>query len=69
MNKQLNDFNLQKEVKLRNCCVCGCRLYNKNFARHLRTKKHKEADYAVNKFEIEKYEPQPKKKNDYIILG
>ena len=51
------------------CNVCGCRLYSKNFARHSRTQKHKEADYADNKFEVEKYEPQPKKKNDYIILG
>ena len=34
-----------------------------------KTKKHKEADYAYNKFEIEKYEPPTKKKNtDFIIL-
>ena len=73
MDKELNEFTLQKEVKKaykhRTCNVCGFCLYSKNFARHSRTKKHKEADYACNKFEVEKYEPPPKKKNDFIILG
>jgi hypothetical protein len=73
MDNKLNEFNLQKEVKraykLRTCNVCGCRLYNKNFARHSRTKKHMEADYADNKFEVEKYEPQPQKKNDYMVIS
>jgi len=50
------------------CNICGCKQYTTNFARHSRTKKHKEADYADNKFEVEKYEPPPKKKNDFIIL-
>jgi hypothetical protein len=66
--------NLQNDVEkkiyiFRTCNVCGCKQYSTNFARHVKTKKHKEADYAYNKFELEKYEPQPKKKNDYIILG
>ena len=66
--------NIDKEVKsmrkVITCHICGCKQYSTNFARHVRTKKHKEADYADNKFEVEKYEPQPKKKkNDYIILG
>ena len=65
--------NIEKDVakpyNFRTCNICGCKQYTTNFARYSRTKKHKEADYAVNKFEIEKYEPQPKKNNDYIILG
>ena len=59
-------MNIEKDVekktyKFRTCNVCGCKQYSTNFARHVRTKKHKEADYADNKFEVEKYEPQPKK--------
>ena len=73
MDKELNEITLQKEVKKaykhRTCNVCGCRLYSKNFARHSRTKKHKEVDYAYNKFEVEKYEPQPKKKNEFMKLS
>ena len=66
-------MNIEKDVekksyKFRTCSICGCKQYSTNFARHVRTKKHKEADYADNKFEVEKYEPQPKK-HDYIILG
>jgi hypothetical protein len=33
------------------CSICGCKQYTSNYARHLKTKKHKEADYADNKFE------------------
>jgi hypothetical protein len=72
MDNKLNEFNLQKEVKraykLRTCNVCGCRQYSKNFARHSRTKKHKEADYADQKFEIKKYEPPPKQNTDFLRL-
>ena len=64
--------NIEKDVakpyNFRTCNICGCKQYTTNFARHSRTKKHKEADYADNKFEVEKYEPQSKK-NDYVILG
>ena len=52
----------KKTYKFRTCNICGCKQYSTNFARHVRTKKHKEADYADNKFEVEKYEPPQKKK-------
>ena len=73
MSKDLNnDTNIDKDVtklyKYRTCNICGCKQYTTNFARHSRTKKHKEADYAYNKFEIEKYEPPANKKNDFILL-
>ena len=51
----------KKTYKFRTCNICGCKQYSTNFARHVRTKKHKEADYADNKFEVEKYEPLQKK--------
>ena len=67
-----NNYNLHKEAKtrckLKTCTLCGCSLHSKNFARHLKTKKHKDVDNAYNKFEIEKYEPQLKKKSEYLIL-
>ena len=70
-NKATDIENDVKHIrKVITCSICGCKQYSTNFARHVRTKKHhKEAYYAGNKFEVEKYEPQPKKKNDYIILG
>ena len=66
-------MNIEKDVekktyKFRTCNVCGCKHYSTNFARHVQTKKHKEADYADNKFEVEKYEPQPKK-NEFMKLS
>ena len=57
----LKDVGDKKTYKFRTCNICGCKQYTTNFARHSRTKKHKEADYADNKFEIEKYEPPAKK--------
>ena len=73
MSKNLDNDNIQKDVtkvyKFITCNLCGCKQYTTNFARHARTKKHKEADYADNKFEVEKYKPPIKKNNDFIILG
>ena len=73
MSKNLDNDNIQKDVakvyKFITCNLCGCKQYTTNFSRHSRTKKHKEADYAVNKFEVEKYKPPIKKNNDFIILG
>ena len=64
----LNDVE-KKTYKFRTCNICGCKQYTTNFSRHSKTKKHKEADYAYNKFEIERYEPPTNKKNtDFIIL-
>ena len=68
-----NNHNIEKDVEkraynFRTCNICGCKQYTTNFARHSRTKKHKEADYADQKFEIEKYEPPVKKKSEYLIL-
>ena len=68
-----NSSNIVKDVEkktynFRTCNVCGCKQYTTNFARHLKTKKHKDVDYAYNKFEIEKYEPPVNKKSDYLIL-
>ena len=64
--------NLDKEVKvqskLKTCNLCGCNLQSKNFARHLKTKKHKDVDRAYNKFEMEKYEPPASKNTDFIVL-
>ena len=63
--------NLYKEgksqYKLKACKLCGCNLQSKNFARHLKTKKHKDVNYAYNKFEIEKYEPPTNKKNEDFV--
>ena len=61
--------DVKKAYKFRTCNTCGCKQYTTNFARHVKTKKHKEADYADQKFEIQKYEPPQTKKNDFIILG
>ena len=65
-------YHLDKEAKvgykLKACTLCGCTLHSKSFARHLKTKKHKDVDYAYNKFEIEKYEPSANTNSDYIIL-
>ena len=67
-------MNIEKDVekkiyKFRTCNTCGCKQYTTNYSRHLKTKKHKEADYADNKFELERYEPPKNKKNsDFIIL-
>ena len=63
----LNDV-AKKTYKFRTCNICGCKQYTTNFSRHSKTKKHKEADYACDKFEIEKYEPPTKKNSDYLIL-
>ena len=64
--------NIEKEVKktpkFRTCDICGCKQYTTNYARHTKTKKHKEAYYVYNKFEVEKYRPPISKKNDYLIL-
>ena len=66
--------NLQKDVEnkiyiFRTCNVCGCKQYSTNFARHVKTKKHKEADYAYNKFELEKYHPPVNKSKEFMILS
>ena len=46
----MKDVGFHKEVtgqnKLKTCNLCGCCLQSKNFARHLKTKKHKDVDYA-----------------------
>ena len=67
-----DNSNLYKEAKtqskLKACYLCGCSLQSKNFARHLKTKKHKDVNNAYNKFEIEKYEPPTNKKKDFIFL-
>jgi hypothetical protein len=67
-----NKYHLDKEAKakykLKACSLCGCSLHSKNFARHLKTKKHKDVDYAYNKFDIQKYEPPANTNSDYIIL-
>ena len=74
MSKAVNDaININKDVKksykFRTCNICGCKQYTTNFARHIRTKKHKDAYYADEKFEIEKYEPRSKKKKDVLMLS
>ena len=54
----------------RTCSVCGCTQYINNYARHLKTNKHKQVDYANNqKFEITKPEPKKEKKNEFLILS
>ena len=67
-----NSCDLCKEAKtqyrLNACNLCGCSLQSKNFSRHLKSKKHKDVDYAYNKFEVEKYRPPISKNNDYLIL-
>ena len=68
-----DEFGFDKEVKgqnkLKPCYLCGCSLHSKNFARHLKTKKHKDVYDAYNKFEITKYEaPADKKNKDFITL-
>ena len=65
--------NIEKDVlkikrKIVTCNICGCKQYTSNFSRHLKTKKHKEADYADNKFELEKSKPPINKKNEFLIL-
>ena len=65
--------NIEKDAikinrKIITCAICGCKQYTSNYSRHIKTKKHKEADYACNKFEVEKYEAPKNKKNDYILL-
>lgn len=55
--------------KIITCSICGCKQYTSNFSRHIKTKKHKEADYADNKFELEKYKPTLHKKDDVLILS
>jgi hypothetical protein len=64
----MDNYNFYKEAKLKTCALCGCSLHSKNFARHLKTKKHKDVDNAYNKFEIEKYKQPVKKKDDFLIL-
>ena len=65
--------NIENDVKtirkIITCSICGCKQYSTNFARHVRTKKHKEADYADNKFEVEKYEPIKKKNIDFLRVS
>ena len=67
-----DSVNIFKDVERKNyfrvCSTCGCKQYSNNFARHLRSKKHKEVDYANQKFEITKYEPHVNKQSDYLIL-
>ena len=67
------NFGFEKEVKSQNklkaCSLCGCTLHSKNFARHLKTKKHKDVYEAYNKFEVVKYEPPAGKTSDFIVLG
>lgn len=59
----------KRQYATRVCNVCGCRQYANNFARHLRTKKHQEVDYANNqKFEITRVEPQEKKNNSNVLI-
>ena len=61
--------DVKKIRKIITCPVCGCKQYSTNFARHVRTKKHKEADYADNKFEVERYEPLKKKNIDFLKVS
>jgi hypothetical protein len=65
-------FTIEKDVEKKNyyktCSICGCKQYSNNYARHLKTKKHKQVDYANQKFEITKYEPPQSKKTEYLIL-
>jgi len=66
-------MNIEKDVEkktysFRICNICGCKQYSTNFARHARTKKHKEADYADQKFEVKKYEQPPKKNTEFLRL-
>ena len=66
--------NIEKDVKIKRkiitCNICGCKQYTSHFSRHLKTRKHKEAYYADNKFELEQYKP-PKDKtiNEFMILS
>ena len=57
-----------KKRKIKTCNIFGCKQYTSNFSRHLKTKKHKEADYADNKFELEKSKPPINKKNEFLIV-
>ena len=72
MTIRFDSGGIQKDVKrthkIITCHLCGCKQYTTNYAKHIKTKKHKEADYACNKFEVEKYEPPLSKKNDFLIL-
>ena len=66
-------MNIEKDVekktyRFRICNICGCKQYSTNFARHARTKKHTEADYADQKFEVMKYELPPKKNTEFLRL-
>ena len=60
--------DVEKKRYFKTCSICGCKQYSNNFARHLKTKKHREVDHANQKFEITKYEP-PKQKSDILILS
>ena len=65
--------NIEKEVKperkTRICAICGCRQYSTNYSRHLKTKKHKEVKYAIEKFEITKGEPPKRKTKEVLLLS
>ena len=69
----MNTEKIQKdEIKkyiFRICNTCGCKQYNNNHARHLKTKKHKEVDYINNKiFDVQKIEPKNKQKNKVFFI-
>ena len=64
----IEKYALTIKRKIITCNICGCKQYTSNFSRHIRTKKHKEADYADNKFELEKSKPPINKKNGFLIL-
>jgi hypothetical protein len=61
-----NDGKAPKVYKM--CHICGCKIAHlNNFARHLKSRRHKEVDYINNiRFEIERI--KPKKQNDEIII-
>ena len=63
-----NDGKISKVYKL--CHICGCKIAHlNNFARHLKSKRHKEVDYINNnRFEIQRIAPLKEPKNEIIII-
>jgi hypothetical protein len=69
MNTEKIQKDETKKYIFRICNTCGCKQYNNNYARHLKTKKHKEVDYINNKiFDVQKIEPKTKQKNEVIFI-
>ena len=60
--------DVEYEYSFKVCPICGCRQYTNNFARHVRSKRHRQVDYVNNnRFEITKIKPKDDKSTDVIF--